>query len=404
MANYFLIRNGEYRRSEIRGINAHNERLKDVYRNTDIDQSRNGFNIHFKQPDELYTEVLDCLVTEKKVSTRGLKGDAVLFCEFLADVNSRYFEEHGGYEFAKKFYEDVYRFCCKEVGEENIISAVMHADERNQALSEELGYDVWHYHLHMVYLPVVKKEVRYTKRCSNPELVGKVKAVVNQISSSKRWKSEPVLDEDGQPLRDEKGRVILASSYGELQTRFATYMQSCGYSDIERGIAGKRTKHKDIAVFKLEQDERRAKAAAAKAGQLESISAKLATDIATQQEMLTSLKDKESYIEEVANCRSILQKIFTEIESFFSRAALFRDKKVEINFFKHLREGLMDFFLRLKNVLGFELATDMPLDQCQSPQLAAEGEKLALDLQIAAAIQRTTTITIDAQNREEHTR
>ena len=27
----------------------------------------------------------------------------------------------------------------------------MHADERNTGMSKALGYDVWHYHLHVVY-------------------------------------------------------------------------------------------------------------------------------------------------------------------------------------------------------------------------------------------------------------
>lgn len=66
MANYFLIRNGEYRRSEIRGINAHNERLKDSYRNPDIDTTRRKLNIHFKAPDGLYTEALDTLLEKKE--------------------------------------------------------------------------------------------------------------------------------------------------------------------------------------------------------------------------------------------------------------------------------------------------------------------------------------------------
>ena len=38
-------------------------------------------------------------------------------------------------------------------GEQYILSAVMHADERNQGMSKALGYDVWHYHLHVVYAP-----------------------------------------------------------------------------------------------------------------------------------------------------------------------------------------------------------------------------------------------------------
>ena len=29
----------------------------------------------------------------------------------------------------------------------------MHADERNRAMSDALGQDVYHYHLHVVYIP-----------------------------------------------------------------------------------------------------------------------------------------------------------------------------------------------------------------------------------------------------------
>ncbi len=52
-----------------------------------------------------------------------------------------------------------------EVGDEKyILSATMHADERNKALSEQLGKDVYHYHLHVVYIPVVQKEILYSKQ------------------------------------------------------------------------------------------------------------------------------------------------------------------------------------------------------------------------------------------------
>lgn len=401
MINYSIIRNGEYRRNEIRGINAHNERLKEAYRNPDIDSSRSELNIHFKRPNGLYTEVLDRLVTAKKVSIRGLKADAVLFNEFLLDINSRYFEDRGGYEFAQQFYADAYRFCCDEVGEENILSAVMHADERNKALSEELGRDVFHYHLHVVYLPVVEKEILYSKRCKDPALVGTVKEVVNQISHSKRWKSEPVLGEDGEPLRDDRGKVILAPSYGALQTRFAEYMQAHGYTDVERGVEGKRAKHKSIVDFKLSQDEARSKAAAAKVEQLELQGTQLEKEISAQIEELTSLQNMSEYTAEVEECHSLLKRLFDVIAEFFARTNLLRDRKKENDFFDFLRQGLIDFFGRLRNLLGFELVTQMPLGQCQSPVLAAEGEKLALNLQIAEASQRAGTGT-NVQGKEHY--
>ena len=33
------------------------------------------------------------------------------YCELIFDVNSAYFDNHGGYEFAKQFYEDAYNAC-----------------------------------------------------------------------------------------------------------------------------------------------------------------------------------------------------------------------------------------------------------------------------------------------------
>lgn len=85
-------------------------------------------------------------------------------------------------------------------GEQYILSAVMHADERNRAMSEALGQDVFHYHLHVVYVPVVEKQILWSKRCKDKSLVGTVKETIMQVSSSKKWLSKPALDEQERPF------------------------------------------------------------------------------------------------------------------------------------------------------------------------------------------------------------
>ena len=103
-------------------------------------------------------EMFDQLKEDGVISTRGLKDDAAHYGELLFDVNSAYF--HSRYEFAKKFYEDAYQAAIDIVGgEQYILSAVMHADERNRTMSEALGKDVYHYHLYVVYVPVVEKQI-----------------------------------------------------------------------------------------------------------------------------------------------------------------------------------------------------------------------------------------------------
>ena len=92
-------------------------------------------HIYFKKPTASYTDLFAQLEAAETISTRGLKPDATHYCELVFDVNSAYFDNHGGYEFAKQFYEDAYKAAFQIVGgEQYILSAVMHADEINRCL------------------------------------------------------------------------------------------------------------------------------------------------------------------------------------------------------------------------------------------------------------------------------
>lgn len=165
----------------------HNERKNESYANLNVDTKRIVFNVHFKDTDGLtYNEYFQKLIDEGQISTRGQKAVATIFNELVVDVNTRYFEQHGGYKYAKQFYKEAYRFACEIYGENNIVSAVMHADELNKAVSEELGKPVYHYHLHIVAIPTVRKEILWSKRCKDEALRGTVKEVINQVSHSKK--------------------------------------------------------------------------------------------------------------------------------------------------------------------------------------------------------------------------
>lgn len=133
----------------------------------------------------------------------------------------------------------------------------MHADERNRAMSEKLGEDVYHYHLHVVYIPVVEKEVRWTKRCKDPALVGTVKERIHQVSMSKKWASQPAIGEDGQPLLTKSGKPVLKKSYSVLQDDFYNAMRSAGYTDLERGERGSSEEHLTVTQFKVEREQER---------------------------------------------------------------------------------------------------------------------------------------------------
>ena len=243
-------RNMRLTAARIGNAQQHSEREKGSYVNQDIVPERTRLNIHFKKPTAGYAEMFEQMKEDGIISTRGLKEDAFLYGELVFDVNTAYFHNHGGYDFAKQFYTDAYKSAIEIVGgEQYILSAVMHADERNRAM--------YHYHLHVVYIPVVEKQILWSKRCKDKSLVGTVKEIIQQVSMSKKWASKPALDENGTPILSTKSKPVLKKSYSVLQDDFFRYMRDAGYDDVERGERGSSEEHLTVTQFKVQQEQAR---------------------------------------------------------------------------------------------------------------------------------------------------
>ena len=248
-----------YSAGKIGAAERHNERKNNDYGNGNVDPERIPLNVHFKDPgDRSYMDILREMEVAGEVSRKGLRADAVLFDEVIFDVNTMYFEQRGGYEYAIEFYSEAYRYACEKFGEQNIISAVMHADEINKAATEKLGRPVYHYHMHLMAIPVVEKEVRWSKRCKSPELVGTVKEVIHQISHSKKWASrDPVLDEQGNPVFRKNGKPKYRPSYSVLQDEFFQHMTEHGFEGFTRGKEGSTAEHLSSLDYQIQQDKAR---------------------------------------------------------------------------------------------------------------------------------------------------
>ena len=103
--------------------------------------------------------------------------------------------------------------------------------------------------MHVVALPVVDKEVLWTKRCKDPALVGTVKEVIHQISHSKKWASPKITDENG--------HTQIIKSYSLLQDRFFEHMRDAGFEDFERGERGSTVQHLSVTEFKVKKEAER---------------------------------------------------------------------------------------------------------------------------------------------------
>jgi len=149
-----VVCNQGYARAAVSHVERHNERKNENYSNLEVVLAQTPNNVHFKACVGTYLSTFDKMLKDGEISTRGLKlndtgakPESSIVAEMIFDVNTEYFEtgheSHGyanGYDFATAFYAEAYKMAVAKVGDEKyILSAVMHADERNKGLSEQLG-------------------------------------------------------------------------------------------------------------------------------------------------------------------------------------------------------------------------------------------------------------------------
>jgi hypothetical protein len=290
-----VVRNAAYRSGEFNVRERHNERKNESYHNGDIDPSRADMNIHFKRnyaPDgsvETYEQTFNRLIDEGVIVQKGQRkdGTAKVFDELVLDVNTAYFEDNGGYDYAKSFFEEAYRCAVNEVGgEQYILSAVLHADERNKALSEEHGRDIYHYHLHVVYVPIVQKEVLWSKRTKDKSLIGKVKEVIPQISHSKKWPMRVPVERDC--------KMVMLNAYSLLQDRFFDHMRAAGFEGFERGERGSNREHLSDLEYKTMKESERLAGKKSKVAEADEFIANADEKINARKETYTDLGKKIS--------------------------------------------------------------------------------------------------------------
>jgi flagellar biosynthesis chaperone FliJ len=294
-------------------------------------------NVHFQQnfsPDgtpETYAETYNHLLAEGTIIEKGLRSDAKVFAELVFDVNTDYFERNGGYDFAVKFYEEAYRMAVKEVGDERyILSAVLHADEKHAALSAELWRDVYHYHLHVVYVPVVMKDILWSKRTKDKSLIGTIKERIPQVSHSKKWPIRVQVERDG--------KTVMLNSYSLLQDRYFESMREAGFEGFERGECGSTRAHLEVLDYKIQQEKKRLEAlekqAEKKEKQIEKLDAKIEvnqTTVATLDEINAMGKPEllggvHFTDDEAKRLKSLAKKTVAAQQEFDKRAAEYKKK------------------------------------------------------------------------------
>ena len=140
--SYAIVRNANYKLSNLAGIYRHNERKNTNYSNQDIDKKKSKENYSLKRATTTYEKLFKDI--KEKYHLKGqIKKVSNVVCEYIITSDKEFFEQIGTEE-TKRFFETAYSFVCnyKNLGEQYILSAKVHMDERTP-------------HMHLTFLPVV---------------------------------------------------------------------------------------------------------------------------------------------------------------------------------------------------------------------------------------------------------
>ena len=193
---YTILRFKKDKGGAIAGCERHNERKKEAYKsNPDIDMNKSKENYHIiHAPQCTYSRKIKELIKEYGCKTRK---DSVKLVETLITASPEFMNRLSKGE-QREYFERAVKFMKDEIGEDRIISAVVHMDEATP-------------HMHLVFCPINKD--------------GKLSA---------------------------KSILGNQKSLSEWQTRYYNYMHE-RWNELERGKSAQETKRKHIPtwLFKL---------------------------------------------------------------------------------------------------------------------------------------------------------
>ena len=138
MAQHAILRFEKHKGNPARLLEAHHERQKEQYAsNPDIDTSRSKYNFHIVKPESRYYHFIQNRIEQAGCRTRK---DSTRFVDTLVTASPEFFKKKSPKEI-QAFFQRAADFLIDRVGQDNIVSAVVHMDEKTP-------------HLHLTFVPL----------------------------------------------------------------------------------------------------------------------------------------------------------------------------------------------------------------------------------------------------------
>ena len=131
MAQHAILRFEKHKGNPARPLEAHHERQKEQYAsNPDIDTSRSKYNFYIVKPEGRYYHFIQSRIEQAGCRTRR---DSTRFVDTLITASPEFFKKKSPKEI-QEFFQRAADFLIGRVGKENIVSAVVHMDEKTPHL------------------------------------------------------------------------------------------------------------------------------------------------------------------------------------------------------------------------------------------------------------------------------
>ena len=198
--SYLVLHMDKFKKEAIRGIQSHNRRERESHSNPDIDYDRSAANYELHEvASSNYAEAIQNRIDELLL-VKAVRKDAVRMCGLIVTSDKAFFDGLTPEE-TRRFFEESKAFLTEFVGAENVVSAMVHMDEKTP-------------HMHFLHVPVTP---------------------------------------DG---RLNANKIYTRKSLRKLQSGLPAHLQSRGFV-IERGVEqtpGSVKKHLDTREFKQQQE------------------------------------------------------------------------------------------------------------------------------------------------------
>lgn len=140
--SYGIVRIQKFSSGSIKGIEIHDRREKNgvSHTNHDIDWDRTKLNYDLcDKQNENFNQAIKKRVSELNLK-KAVRKDAIVMCQCLVTSDKEFFDKMSVSE-QQEFFKRAYDWLCNRYGSENVISAIVHMDEKTP-------------HMHFNFVPV----------------------------------------------------------------------------------------------------------------------------------------------------------------------------------------------------------------------------------------------------------